>query len=76
MASEVAPSRGRAYSTEAAAEYVGLAPKTVRNLMTAGQFPKPHKNGIKNIWFADELDAYNRVNVSDYDEVHDMEVTA
>ena len=62
--------RGRAYSTAAAAEYVGLAEQTVRNLLRVGDFPRPHKNGTKNVWFADELDSYLQRNVTDYDTVH------
>ena len=64
--------RGRAFSTAAAAEYVGLAEQTVRNLLAAGEFPRPHKNGRSNVWFSDELDAYLRRNVSDYAEVHSL----
>lgn len=63
-------SRGRAFNTVAAAEYVGKAPQTIRNLLSAGKFPKPHKNGATNIWFEDELDAYNARNVSGYSDVH------
>lgn len=65
-------SRGRAYNTKEAAAYVGKAPQTVRNLLAAGLFPQPHKNGTTNIWFADELDAYNQRNVTDYGEVHTL----
>ena len=51
--------RGRAFNTAAAAEYVGKAPQTIRNLLLAGKFPRPHKNGATNVWFVDELDAFN-----------------
>ena len=63
-------SRGRAFTTAAAAEYVGLAEQTVRNLLASGAFPVPHKHGAKNVWFADELDSYLARNVTGYMEVH------
>lgn len=66
-------SRGRAFTTKAAAEYVGLAEQTVRDLQSAGRFPKAHKNGRTNVWFVDELDAYLRGNVTGYDEVNRVE---
>ena len=63
-------SRGRALRLPEAALHVGLKPKTVSNLMTLGRFPKPHKQGRVNVWFADELDAFNRRTITGYDEVH------
>lgn len=63
-------SRGPALRLREAARHVGLKPKTVSNLLYLGRFPEPHKQGRANVWFQDELDAYNREHVTDYDEVH------
>lgn len=63
-------SRGRVFNTRAAAEYCGIAVKTLRNKLTAGEFPEPHKQGRLNGWFQDELDAYNASQFEDYADVH------
>lgn len=63
-------SRGRIFNTKAAAEYCGIAVKTLRNRLSAGEFPEPHKQGRLNGWFQDELDALIRAEVPDYDVVH------
>ena len=68
--------RGAALRLAAAAEFVGLAPKTVSNLLTLKKFPKPHKQGSRNVWFVDELEAYNKAHVSDYDAVHSTKASS
>lgn len=51
-------SRGRVYPTPAAAEYCGIAPQTLRNLLHDEEFPEPHKFGRLNGWFQDQLDPW------------------
>lgn len=63
-------SRGKQYTTVEAASYTGMTVSTLRTRLSRGLFPEPHKQGRTNIWFVDELDAYNREHVTDYDVVH------
>ncbi|MFB7843594.1 helix-turn-helix transcriptional regulator [Microbacterium sp. NPDC056052] len=65
-------SRGRVFNTKAAAEYCGIAQQTVRNKLVMGEFPEPHKQGRINGWFQDELDAFLKAALPDYDEVHEV----
>lgn len=46
------------WTTKQVAEFLGLAPKTIRNRMSLGEFPKPRKQGRLNAFIPSEVAAY------------------
>lgn len=40
------------FDAEAVGKIFGCSKRTVYRLVKAGRFPKPHKYGKKNLWFA------------------------
>lgn len=46
------------WTTAQVAEFLGLKPKTIRNRLALGQFPKPRKNGRLNAFIPSEIAAY------------------
>jgi predicted DNA-binding transcriptional regulator AlpA len=54
----MSPVTGPFLSTQAAAVYCGMAVKTLRNLMSAGDGPKRYKHGRLNVFLAEDLDEW------------------
>lgn len=46
------------WTTAQVAEFLGLKPKTIRNRLALGEFPKPRKNGRLNAFLPSEIAAY------------------
>lgn len=52
------PRTGPVLTTRQAAVYCGLAPQTLRNLLSAGDGPRVWKHGRLNVFFTEDLDAW------------------
>ncbi|MGW9020197.1 helix-turn-helix transcriptional regulator [Leucobacter chromiiresistens] len=46
------------WTTAQVAEFLGLKPKTIRNRISLGEFPKPRKHGRANAFIPSEIVAY------------------
>lgn len=57
-------SRGRVFTTTAAAEYCGVAVQTLYNHLSAGTGPKQSKQGRKNAFWQEDLDAWNSARIT------------
>lgn len=52
--------QGPVLRTEAAAEYCGMSPKTLRNLKSLGTGPQAYKQGRLTVYFPPDLDRWLR----------------
>lgn len=46
------------WTTAQVAEFLGVKPKTIRNRISLGEFPKPRKQGRLNAFIPSEIAAY------------------
>lgn len=46
------------WTTAQVAEFLGLKPKTIRNRVALGKFPRPRKQGRLNAFIPSEIAAY------------------
>lgn len=51
---------GQVLTTKAAADYCGMGVQTLYNHISTGTGPKRHKQGRRNAFFIDDLDAWNK----------------
>lgn len=57
--------RGQVLTTRRAAEYCGIAPQTLYNLLAAGAGPKVFKQGRLNVFYPVDLDVWLQGRVTD-----------
>lgn len=60
--------RGPVLTTKGAAEYCGLKPQTMRDLLHKGAGPKRFKQGRLNVFYPEDLDQWLASRVTDPDE--------